>query len=44
MFGGYITERVSIEFVGYAGALILTIALVMAKVMLLYNITPAAIG
>jgi predicted MFS family arabinose efflux permease len=43
MFGGYITERVSIEFVGYAGALILTIALVMAKAMLIYNITPAAL-
>jgi len=42
MFGGYIIERVSIEFVGYAGALILTIALVMTKAMLIYNIGPAA--
>jgi len=35
MFGGYISERVSIEFVGYAGALILTIALITTKAMLL---------
>jgi len=34
-FGGYITERISIEFVGYAGALILTIALITTKAMLL---------
>ena len=35
MFGGYITEHVGIEFIGYAGALILTTALAIA--ILLYK-------